>query len=267
MATAETVPGLLLGTVAYMSPEQLDGEPVDHRTDIFSFGTMFYELAAKRHPFKGRTPSSTIGNILKEEPADLSQSAGVLSGDLDRTIRKCMRKKREERYQTVRDLLVDLEDVRRGLSAPISRTVPADTTFVLPSEPARVAFLVTQVGYLVLFGAALYHIDAIGTRMFEDFGLPEDSSISAVVALALCGLATRLYLISAVGWRHPAAWNQYRRLFPALLLLDSIWAASPLLLWHQIRYGIALACVALLAYLPFAQRTLLESVYHRASTR
>jgi predicted Ser/Thr protein kinase len=266
MATAETLPGLLLGTVAYMSPEQLDGDPVDHRTDIFSFGTMFYELAAKKHPFRGRTPSSTIGNILKDEPADLSQASRSVPGDLERAIRKCMRKKREERYQTVRDLIVDLEEVRRGLTAPIPKTVRQETDFALPFGPARATFLLTQAGYLVLFGTALYHIDAIGVRMSEDFGLPEGASILAVIILALCGVAMRLYLISAVGWRHPDAWRQYRRLFPALLLLDSIWAASPLLLWHQIRYGIALVCVALLAYLPFAQRTLLESVYHRTST-
>jgi serine/threonine protein kinase len=66
--TAATTPGFLLGTVAYMSPEQLEGEPVDQRADIFAFGTMLYELAAKRHPFVGKSPSSTIGNILKGEP-------------------------------------------------------------------------------------------------------------------------------------------------------------------------------------------------------
>ena len=70
--------------------------------------------------------------------------------------------------------------------------------------------------------------------------------------LAMCGIAVRLYLISAVGWHHPAARRKFTLLFPVLLVLDGIWAASPLLLlWNEIRYGPALIGVALLAYDPF----------------
>ena len=262
VATAVTVPGLLLGTVAYMSPEQLDGEGVDHRTDVFSLGTMFYELAARKHPFKGKSQSSTIGNILKEEPLDLSVSVPAIPADLDRAIRKCMRKRREQRYQTVRDLIVDLDAVRRSLTSPVPITVLPDPDVVIPAGLARFQFLGAQAGYLVLYGAAMYHIEAIGTRMFQDFGLPYVPSVATVMILAMCGVAVRLYLISAVGWRHPNAWRQFQRLFPLLLILDGIWAASPLLLAATLRYGIALLCVALMAYLHFAQRTLLKSVYY-----
>ena len=199
VATAVTVPGLLLGTVAYMSPEQLDGEGVDHRTDVFSLGTMFYELAARKHPFKGKSQSSTIGNILKEEPLDLSLSVPAIPADLDRTIRKCMRKRREERYQTVRDLIVDLDAVRRSLTSPVPRTVLPDPDVVIPAGLARFQFLGAQAGYLTLYGFAMFHIEAIGTRMFQDFGLPEVPSIATVMILAMCGVAVRLYLISAVG--------------------------------------------------------------------
>ena len=262
VATAVTIPGLLLGTVAYMSPEQLDGEGVDHRTDVFSLGTMFYELAARKHPFKGKSQSSTIGNILKEEPLDLSLSVPAIPADLDRAIRKCMRKRREQRYQTVRDLIVDLDAVRRSLTSPVPRTVLPDPDVVIPAGLARFQFLGAQAGYLVLYGVAMFHIEAIGTRMFQDFGLPYVPSVATVMILAMCGVAVRLYLISAVGWRHPNAWRQFQRLFPLLLILDGIWAASPLLLAATLRYGIALFCVALMAYLPFAQRTLLKSVYY-----
>ena len=262
VATAVTVPGLLLGTVAYMSPEQLDGEGVDHRTDVFSLGTMFYELAARKHPFKGKSQSSTIGNILKEEPLDLSLSVPAIPADLDRAIRKCIRKRREQRYQTVRDLIVDLDAVRRSLTSPVPRTVLPDPDVVIPAGLARFQFLGAQAGYLVLYGAAMFHIEAIGTRMFQDFGLPYVPSVATVMILAMLGVAVRLYLISAVGWRHPNAWRQFQRLFPLLLILDGIWAASPLLLAASLRYGVALLCVALMAYLPFAQRTLLKSVYY-----
>jgi hypothetical protein len=245
-----------------MSPEQLDGEAIDHRTDVFSLGAMFYELAARRHPFKGKSQGSTIGNILKEEPRDLSDSVPGIPVDLERAIRKCLRKRREERYQTLRDLTVDLETVRRSLTNPGPSMVP-ESDFAISPNLARIKFLVIQSGYLVLYGAALYHIEAIGTTMNQDYGLSETASISVVAGLAMCGTAVRLYVISSVAWRHPDAWKQFRRLFPALLILDSVWAASPLLLARSIRYGVALGCVALMAYLPFAQRTLLKSVYHR----
>ena len=79
----------------------------------------------------------------------------------------------------------------------------------------------------------------------------------------MCGIAVRLYLISAVGWHHPAARRKFTLLFPVLLVLDGIWAASPLLLRRPIGWGLAFTGVALLAYVPFAQRTLVRTLYPR----
>jgi hypothetical protein len=76
----------------------------------------------------------------------------------------------------------------------------------------------------------------------------------------MCGIAVRLYLISAVGWHHPAAGRKFIMLFPVLLVLDGIWAASPLLIWRKY-FGLAFVGVALLAYVPFAQRTLVRTIY------
>jgi len=114
-----------------------------------------------------------------------------------------------------------------------------------------------------LYGAALYHAEAIGRILARDYLLPEETSLTVMLVLAMCGIATRIYLLSAVGWNHPNAGNQFRRLFPALLILDGIWAAAPLLLWRSLGYGVALGGVALMAYVPFAQRTLIWSVYPR----
>ena len=125
-------------------------------------------------------------------------------------------------------------------------------------------FLLTQCGYLALYGAALYHAEAIGRILARDFLLPEATSLAVVLVLAMCGIATRLYLLSAVGWKHPNAANQFKRLFPAILIQDAIWSAAPLLLWRSLGYGVALGCVALMAYVPFAQRTLIRSVYSRS---
>ena len=118
-----------------------------------------------------------------------------------------------------------------------------------------------QLGYLALYTAAMYYIESIGVILNSDFLLSGQTGVIVTMILAVCGVAVRLYLISAVGWGHPAAGQNFHKLFPALLLLDSFWAASPLLLWRHIGYGIAFTCVAMLAYVPFAQRTLIRSVY------
>jgi hypothetical protein len=239
-----------------MSPEQLEGDPVDHRTDVFAIGTMLYEAVTGIHPFKGRSPSSTIGNILKEEPQSLPSA--TLPSELNRVVRKCMRKKKEERYQSLRDFVVDVEAIRRGGPLPPNRahdgTPLPEAEFSLSARTARTLFLLAQCGYLALYGTAIYYADAIGAL------LPGLWTFSALIVSAMCGIAVRLYLLSSVGFRHPAAPGQFRRLFPAILFLDGLWAASPLLLWQRIGYT-ALGCVAIMTYLPFSQRTLMYSAY------
>lgn len=270
--TISTPPGLLVGTVNYMSPEQLEAEPVDRRTDVFSFGVMLYEMAAHRHPFTGKSPSSTIGNILKEEPPSLSHWSPGLPAELDRVVRKCIRKQPGERYQSTRDLLVDLEDIRRDIGGPAKALPPAaEEEFVLPRRIARALFLIIQFGYLAMYCAALYYAEAMGRGVMgrvlhSIFMIPPDLALPTLLVSAMCGIAVRLYLLSSVGWDHPAAGENFQRLFPALLVLDSFWAASPLLLARKMGFGLALASVAGLAYLPFSQRTLMRSISRRVKS-
>jgi serine/threonine protein kinase len=114
----KTVPGMVMGTVAYMSPEQARGLPTDARTDIWSFGVCLYEMVAGFQPFTGETASDTIADILKNQPEPLDEN---VPDELNRIIRKSLQKKREERYQTTKDLLNDLKDLQRELDAE-SRT-------------------------------------------------------------------------------------------------------------------------------------------------
>jgi serine/threonine protein kinase/Tol biopolymer transport system component len=113
-ALVDTTPGMVMGTIAYMSPEQVRGLPTDARTDIWSLGVCLYELATGAKPFGGETPTDTIAAILKSQPLPLNPPAPAA---LNRIIRKALQKNREERYQTVRDLLIDLKDLRRDLDA------------------------------------------------------------------------------------------------------------------------------------------------------
>jgi len=105
--------GTLLGTVEYMSPEQALGRPVDHRTDLFSLGVVLYQMATGRLPFEGSNPSETIAHILDDSPAAMARFNYDVPEDLDRSVRKCLEKDRERRYQSARDLMVDLKGLTR----------------------------------------------------------------------------------------------------------------------------------------------------------
>ena len=109
----DTTPGLILGTVAYMSPEQARGRTTDARTDIWSLGVCLYEMIAGVKPFTGETNSDTIASILRSEPAPLGE--GVPAG-LKRIIYKALHKEGENRYQTIKDFLTDLKDTARELN-------------------------------------------------------------------------------------------------------------------------------------------------------
>jgi TolB-like protein/Tfp pilus assembly protein PilF/predicted Ser/Thr protein kinase len=117
--------GSIVGTVAYMSPEQLEGREADFRTDIFSFGVLLYELATGVRPFEGTSPASTIARVLTSEPVPMMQRNPVTPPELDRIVRKCLRKRAEERYQSTRDLLVDLENLRRDTTGGAPRAEAA----------------------------------------------------------------------------------------------------------------------------------------------
>lgn len=110
---ADTTPGLVMGTVKYMSPEQARGLEVDVRSDIFSFGVVLYEMIAGRTPFEGATTSDLIAALLKEEPAALTRYSPNTPDELQRLISKALCKKKEDRYQTMPALLIDLKGLRQ----------------------------------------------------------------------------------------------------------------------------------------------------------
>jgi eukaryotic-like serine/threonine-protein kinase len=108
--------GVVMGTATYVSPEQARGEPVDARTDIFSLGVMLYELASGRLPFEGASVYEIVAGILSDrEAAPLSRYAPDTPPELERIVGKALRKSRDERYQTAKDLLLDLQSLRQRL--------------------------------------------------------------------------------------------------------------------------------------------------------
>jgi len=114
-----TEPGVVLGTMGYMSPEQVRGKVADKRTDLFAFGAILYEMLSGQRAFRGETAADTITAILTKEPADLSQTQKEIHPGLDRIVRHCLEKNPEERFESARDVAFDLEALS-GVSAPSS---------------------------------------------------------------------------------------------------------------------------------------------------
>jgi len=105
--------GVVLGTVSYMSPEQALGREVDHRSDIFSLGVVLYRMATGRQPFTGANAQETLARILQGQPDAMGRLNYDVSAELERVVRKCLEKDRERRYQSARELLVDLRNLER----------------------------------------------------------------------------------------------------------------------------------------------------------
>ncbi len=105
--------GMLLGTVSYMSPEQALGRDVDHRTDLFSLGVVLYRMASGKLPFTGATGQETLARILQSQPEALARLNYELPEEFERVVRKCLEKDRDRRYQSARELLVDLRNLER----------------------------------------------------------------------------------------------------------------------------------------------------------
>jgi TolB-like protein/cytochrome c-type biogenesis protein CcmH/NrfG len=124
-SASRTEVGVVMGTPAYMSPEQTSARPLDHRTDIFSLGVTLHEMATGRRPFEGRSAAELVSSILRDTPPSVTDVRPDLPGDLARIIRRCLEKDPRHRLQTARDVSNEFRDLARQTSR---KTVPATTS-------------------------------------------------------------------------------------------------------------------------------------------
>jgi eukaryotic-like serine/threonine-protein kinase len=184
-----TGPDVIVGTVPYMSPEQMRGEGADARSDIFSFGTLLYEMFSGRQPFAAETAASTISAILTKEPPPLARYATGVPIELERIVRKCLEKNRERRYQTMRDLVIDLENVRGAYgSARSSDTRDESRTDEGSSRrsifTSRWALVLSGFAIVLVTGALVY---ALLFRSVPATSQPEIRSLAVLPMANLSG--------------------------------------------------------------------------------
>jgi serine/threonine protein kinase/tetratricopeptide (TPR) repeat protein len=198
-----TEPGTVMGTVGYMSPEQVRGLLVDHRSDIFSFGTILYELLSGKRAFNKDTAADTMSAILNEDPPELSESGRKISPALDHIVRHCLEKDRDNRFQSARD-------VAFNLSEQSSPTVTSGAQFAAPPiGRRRVLFAVAAILVLAVAGIFLLRpphktvgeaggLKRVAVLPFENLGSPDDDYFADGMADAVRGKLTSLPRVQVI---------------------------------------------------------------------
>ncbi|HEY6929820.1 MAG TPA: protein kinase [Thermoanaerobaculia bacterium] len=198
-APSHTRPGTVMGTMGYMSPEQVRGLPSDHRSDVFSFGTILYELLAGKRAFRQSTASDTMAAILRDEPPELSGSGRNISPALENIVRHCLEKNPDERFQSAKEIVFALSVVSSPSFASGSQAI------VLPAgkKRVRVAAAVIIVAALAIAAALLLRrmptgggeeggLKRLAVLPFENLGAPEDDYFADGIADEVRGKLTKL---------------------------------------------------------------------------
>jgi serine/threonine protein kinase/Flp pilus assembly protein TadD len=178
--TADTLPGVVLGTVHYMSPEQARGLQADPRTDIWSLGVVLYELLAGRSTFEGTTSSDLIAAILRTDPPPLTTHVRNAPPELERIVTKALQKDREERYQDAKDLAIDLKSLKRRLDIDAELARHSGER-VDPKIPPRVSSVRRRSAILITVAAAAIALAFAAYRGF--FGRIGGGNIDSVAVL------------------------------------------------------------------------------------
>jgi len=214
--------GAVMGTVGYMSPEQLRGKPVDQRTDIFSFGTVLYEMLSGQKAFQKDSTADTISAILREDPPELSGTNKNVDPGLERVVHRCLEKNREERFHSASDLAFALESMSGSQSRLDTSAVTALTYEARPQRRSLLEKLgwITAVLLLISTAVFAYLYFRRLTVNFDTFRFsifaPEKSVFAEAAELSPDGRQIALAVTDAAGvtsiWLRPLDSIEMRRL-------------------------------------------------------
>ena len=217
---SDTQPGMIMGTVAYMSPEQARGKAVDPRTDVWSLGVLLYEMLSRRLPFPGETASDTLANILHREPDSLN--IGALPEDLTKIVDRMLAKKLEARYPTMAEAISDLKSLQRRIEfdSELQQTVlrsalEAQTEIIVsPTTAPDSASSRTQEGFWVAVLPFKYpgsnpELEALAEGLSEDIvtGLSRFSYLRVIARSSTSRFAAS-FRRCALDWQR--AWRALR---------------------------------------------------------
>src|SRR5438309_1751200 len=199
-----TDPGTVMGTVGYMSPEQVRGHEADHRSDIFSFGSILYEMLAGQRAFRRDTMAETMTAILKEEPPELSETNAKISLPLEKIVRRCLEKKPERRFHSASDLAFAIESLS-GTATNSGQTLTALTTLSTRSRMTKhLPWIVAGFLFIALLAALPFVISSlrrgpVDMRVTRVSVLPPEKSTLGTVTISPDGRRIAFIATDATG--------------------------------------------------------------------
>lgn len=203
-----TEPGAVMGTVGYMSPEQVRGHTVDHRSDIFSFGAVLYEMLSGHRAFRGDSPADTVSAILKEDPPELAATNRNVNPGVERVVRRCLEKNREQRFHSASDLGFALEALS-GTHGSGTTTVAATGEPLAPTRPGlggtrlvRLGWTAAALFFVSTLALAILHVrrpEPIAQTMRFSLPVPEKGGYGDGLALAPDGRSVAFVAIGGGG--------------------------------------------------------------------
>jgi len=207
----------LVGTYQYMAPEQLEGDPADSRSDVFSLGILLFEMVTGQRPFRGETPTAVMLAIVRDRPPPVAELNPGAPAALGRVIKRCLHKDPEERYQSAGDLCDELKRIREDLVLTSTRSATGRLTGMLGAKTRRawwvlLTVVAVTVAALLLFRSpppAQAYLSKIVILPFENLGLPDDAYFAAGITEEITG---RLGAVSGLGVISRTTAAQYDRI-------------------------------------------------------
>jgi len=270
--TGSTLTGAVLGTPAYMAPEQAEGKRVDNRADIYAFGLVLYEMFTGIAAFAADTPLAIALKQIREMPVRPRELEPSLPPALEKTILKCLDKSPGRRFQAVDELDAALAAVLAVGGVMENPTVETPRhSFFLTAGPQELPLTsrnlvltllsLIQMLYLVFYLLALWKLHRLEYVVSQLLPGGGRMLVALIVVAAVAGMAVRLYVLTALAFDYAGLGEDFHRMFLVFLVVDELWALSPLLVAYKIGMGLAIAATVALAFLPFSQRTLMRMRY------